>query len=52
MYAIRSYYDATRELQRLRGIFGRVESGSALPPAISEVWYELTTQRIDSYNFV
>ena len=40
--------DATRELQRLRAMLARMAAGEALPSAISEVWYELTTQRIDA----
>ncbi|NVK41869.1 MAG: nitrate- and nitrite sensing domain-containing protein [Oceanospirillaceae bacterium] len=39
---------ATAELTRLRTVVSRVEAGAGLPPDISEVWYDLTTQRIDA----
>ena len=37
----------TEELDRLRKMIERYRSGDALPTAISEVWYEVATQRID-----
>lgn len=39
--------EATRELERLRQMVQRYRKGDALPTAISEVWYEVATRRID-----
>jgi len=39
--------EATRELERLRQMVSRYRKGDSLPTAISEVWYEVATRRID-----
>ena len=39
--------EASMELDRLRQMIARFRSGDSLPTAISEVWYEVATQRID-----
>ncbi|WP_432697408.1 nitrate- and nitrite sensing domain-containing protein [Marinobacterium sp. YM272] len=38
----------TTEFMRLRQVIARIEPGSGVPPDISEVWYDLATQRIDA----
>ncbi|MFC6670162.1 nitrate- and nitrite sensing domain-containing protein [Marinobacterium aestuariivivens] len=38
----------TRELDRLRRVISRTEARQPVPSALSEVWYELATARIDS----
>ena len=40
--------EASGELDRLRQMINRYRKGDALPTAISEVWYEVATRRIDS----
>lgn len=37
----------SKEFMRLRQVIARIEPGSGVPPDISEVWYDLATQRID-----
>ncbi len=39
--------EATHELDRLRQMVQRYRKGDSLPTAISEVWYEVATRRID-----
>lgn len=39
--------EAAAELERLRQMITRYRSGDILPTAISEVWYEVATRRID-----
>jgi len=39
--------DASAELDRMRQMITRYRSGDTLPTAISEVWYEVATRRID-----
>ena len=39
--------EAAGELERLRQMIARFTSGDTLPTAISEVWYEVATNRID-----
>lgn len=39
--------EVARELARLRQVIARIEPGTDLSSAFSEVWYEVTTQRID-----
>ena len=40
--------EATGEFQRMRQMINRYQSGDHLPTAISDVWYEVATRRIDS----
>jgi len=44
--------EATIELERLRQMIARFRSGDSLPTAISEVWYEVATQRIDGMQTI
>ena len=40
--------EATGEFQRMRQMINRYQSGDHLPTAISDVWYEVATSRIDT----
>ncbi|MEK9766174.1 MAG: nitrate- and nitrite sensing domain-containing protein, partial [Thalassolituus sp.] len=44
--------EATHELSRLRLMIDRFRSGDSLPTAISEVWYEIATRRIDAMQTI
>jgi len=44
--------EATHELARLRLMIDRFRSGDSLPTAISEVWYEIATRRIDAMQVI
>ncbi len=40
--------EATGEFQRMRQMINRFQNGDTLPTAISDVWYEVATRRMDS----
>lgn len=40
--------EATGEFLRMRQMINRFQSGDSLPTAITDVWYEVATRRIDS----